>query len=68
MAETIFLWVVLFTSACAFIFSYGIAEDLIRQWLRDRRSRKLGESPPLASPLRVHDQGGNGHGDASLLH
>lgn len=68
MAETIFWWIFVLACVFAFFLCYGMIEDLISQGLRARRSRKAGESPPPASPLRVHEHGGNGHGDASLLH
>lgn len=45
---TLFWWVYLFAIACAFLFAYTMAEDLIRQWLRERRKRKA--KPVNSSP------------------
>lgn len=58
MAEMIFWW--FFIAACVFgfIFAFGMLEDLIRQWRRDR-SKGEGFSPAVShgSP----DPRGNGH-------
>ncbi len=48
MVESIFKWVFLFASAWAFIFAYGMAEDLIRQWRRGRRSTKERSVPGIS--------------------
>jgi len=65
MPETIFWWV--FTLACvfAFFFSYGIVENLIRKWIKDRQT----SSPKPKSPTTDNspDPRGNGHAD-SVLH
>ncbi len=64
MPETIFWWV--FTLACvfAFFFSYGMVEDLIRQWYGNCQTRK--QKPTSRIIDNSSDPNGNGHSDLVL--
>ena len=61
MVETTLWWIFLFACVFAFFFSYGIVEEVIRKWLRDRQTRKPKLTPRVVdiSP----DPKGNGHSD-----
>ena len=65
MSETIFWWI--FTVGCvfAFFFSYGMVEDLIRQWLTSRKSKE--EKPAPGAPHGSADSKGDGQSKL-LLH
>ena len=65
MSETIFWWV--FTLACVFgfVFSYGMVEDLIRNWYSNRQTNKQKPTPRIID--NSPDPSGNGHAD-SVIH
>jgi len=65
MPETIFWWVFTLAGVFAFFFSYGMVEDLIRQWLRGRQTSKPNLTPTIID--NSPDPSGNGHAD-SVLH
>jgi len=65
MPETIFWWVFTVAGLFAFFFSYGMVEDLIRNWHSNRQTRK--EKPSLRVVNSSPDPRGNGHSD-SVLH
>jgi len=61
MAEAIFWW--FFTLACifGFFFSYGMFENLICKWVRDRQTRK--QKLTHRTIDRIPNPEGIGHGD-----
>ena len=61
MPETIFWWVFTLAGVFAFFLSYGMVEDLIRQWLRGRQTTK--QKPTLTTTDNSPDLSGNGHFD-----
>lgn len=48
MIEAIFWWIIILTTACGVIFTYGIVEDLVRQWRRKQENKTRME--PTNSP------------------
>jgi len=64
MVETIFYWMFLIVCIFAFWFGFGIIENWIRKWTRNRQDSKQQPTPRIID--NSPDPSGKGHSDYVL--